>query len=186
MSKFFSVLFVGVLFLIIISPVLAQGPNCTLGSNPDPCKTSAGPGFSCQPSDDPRQPAGVCKPDTVGSFFGKISPPPELKPFLKNDTTGASGISAFLSNLIALFYSMAAIAVVFMLVWGAFEWLTSGGNKEQLEKARNRIISAMVAILLFAAIFAILNVLGVFTGFEFFAKPPAGCIVNGQNICGRR
>lgn len=105
--------------------------------------------------------------------FGTISPPPQLEPFLKQDPTGAGGISLFLSNLIVLIYSLAAIVLIFMILWGAFEWMTSGGDKEKLESARNRIFHALIGIILFAVAFAVIRVLGQFTGFEFFS---------GQNI----
>lgn len=104
--------------------------------------------------------------------LGKISPPPALKNFLKDpagkDQTGAGAISQFLSSSIALIYSIAAIALIFMLLWGAFEWLTSGGDKEKLASAQRRILHAIIGIILFAVAFAIIRVLGAFTGFTFF------------------
>lgn len=101
------------------------------------------------------------------SIFGKITPPDALKGLVK-DPTGAKGLSAFLSNLIALFFSIAAIVLVFMLIWGGFDWLTSEGDKEKVASARNKIMNALIGLLLFAVAFAIFQVLGTFTGFKFF------------------
>ncbi|MBI2018220.1 hypothetical protein HYS96_00800 [Candidatus Daviesbacteria bacterium] len=100
--------------------------------------------------------------------FGSISPPPAIKDFIGSDPTGAGGISQFLSNLVTLIYGLAAIVLLFMILWGAFDWMTSGGEKEKLESARNKIISAIIGIMLFAVAFAIIQVLGQFTGFTFF------------------
>lgn len=109
-------------------------------------------------------------PNQVECKFGTITPPSPLASFIPSGSTGAWAISSFLSALIALFYSIAAIVLIFMLIWGAFEWLTSGGDKEKIASARMRIISAIVGMILFAITFAVIAILGRFTGFEFFQK----------------
>lgn len=101
--------------------------------------------------------------------FGTISPPPELKPFTSPDQTGSMGISLFLSNLVVLIYIIAAIVLLFMILWGAFDWMTSEGDKEKIARARDKILNALIGILLFAAAFGIIQILGQFTGFTFFA-----------------
>ncbi len=131
----------------------------------DTCSVS---GYSCLP--EASSSLYTCQKDDVSKIFGKITPPDALKGFVGKDVSGAAGISTFLSNLITLIYSMAAIALIFMILWGAFEWLTSGGDKEAVAKARGRIINAMIGILIFAAAFAMLQVLGTFTGFQFFSR----------------
>lgn len=104
----------------------------------------------------------------VKDIFGTVSPPPALKGLVDKDPTGVGGISIFLSNLIALIYMLAMFVLVFMLVWGAWDWITSGGEKEKLDGARKKLINAIIGITLFAVAFAVIKVLGVFTGFEFF------------------
>ena len=106
----------------------------------------------------------------IKDTFGTISPPPAIKDFAGPDKSGAAGISNFLSNLVVLIYSAAAIVLIFMLLWGAFEWMTSGGDKEKLSSAQRRIINAIIGIILFAVAFAVIAVLGQFTGFEFFER----------------
>lgn len=106
----------------------------------------------------------------VDQIFGKITPPPALKPIIQRDPSGAGGLSLFLSNLVALIYSIAAIVFVLMILWGAFDWVSSGGDKEKIENARRKIFSALVGIALFAAAFAIIQVLAGFSGFTFFKR----------------
>lgn len=101
--------------------------------------------------------------------FGTISPPPALKGLVEEEAKRAGGgISFFFSNLIVLIYAVAIIVLIFMILWGAFEWITSEGEKEKIEAARNKIIHAIIGIVLFAVAFAIIQVLGQFTGFKFF------------------
>ncbi|OGE25325.1 hypothetical protein A3C26_00660 [Candidatus Daviesbacteria bacterium RIFCSPHIGHO2_02_FULL_39_12] len=106
----------------------------------------------------------------IKDVFGIIQPPAAIREFAGSDTTGAAGISKFLTNLVALFFSVAAIVLIFMLLWGAFDWITSEGDKEKLQSAQRKIISAIVGIVLFAIAFAVMSVLGTFTGFTFFTK----------------
>ncbi len=102
-------------------------------------------------------------------IFGAIKPPPELDPFTQGNLSGATGISKFFSNLIGLIYAVAAVFFLFMILWGAFDWITSEGQKEKVQQAQQKIIHAMIGILLFAAAFAIIAVFGKFTGFSFFS-----------------
>lgn len=100
--------------------------------------------------------------------FDKIRTPNVFRRFIETDSSGASAISMILSNLVTLIYSVAAVVLIFMILWGAFDWLTSGGDKEKLENAKKKLINAFVGIMLFAIAFAVIQVLGQFTGFTFF------------------
>lgn len=113
--------------------------------------------------------------DDIQKIFGTITPPSPLATFSK-DQTGSTGISTFLSNAILLIYSVAAIVLLFMLLWGAFDWMTSGGEKEKLAGAQQRIINAIIGIILFTVAFAILSLIGQFTGFTFFQIPKSPAI----------
>ncbi len=105
---------------------------------------------------------------TPKEIFGEIKPPEELQPLVDKGGQGAGGISLFLNNLITLIYEVAIVLVVFMFLWGALEWLISGGDKEKVAEARKRIVNALIGLALLAVAFAILKVFGIFTGFTTF------------------
>lgn len=110
----------------------------------------------------------IANHNDVHNIFGTVEPPDALRPFIGGDQTGAAGISLFFNNLIVLIYIIAAVAFVFMLLWGALQWILSGGNKEALDGARRRLTHAIIGIILLAITFALLRVIGTFTGFTFF------------------
>lgn len=110
----------------------------------------------------------VNDPSNIVCKFGAIAPPSPLVNFIGSDPTGAKGLSQFFSNLIGLIYSAAGVVFILMLVWGAWDWLTSEGDKEKLQGAQKKIINAIVGIALFAIAFAVIQVIGRFTGFTFF------------------
>lgn len=61
----------------------------------------------------------------------------------KNATLGT-----FLSELFIIAIYIAAFMAFIWLVWGAFQYIVAGGNKENLAKARSRITWAIVGLLL--------------------------------------
>ncbi len=126
-------------------------------------------GEFCKPFEPPLPTSlGTCEKSSVWESFGSIEPPLPLQQFIGKDPTGAGGISRFLSNLVALFYGLAGIVLIFMLLWGAWDWMTSEGDKEKLDSAKKKIINAIVGIILFSIAFALIQILGQFTGFKFF------------------
>jgi hypothetical protein len=96
--------------------------------------------------------------------FGTITPPSEIKN-LTQGKTGAQGLSLFLSNIVTVIYITAAIVFLFMVVISGVQWLTSGGEKEALAKARGRMVYAIVGITLLAIAGVILTALGQILNF---------------------
>lgn len=108
------------------------------------------------------------------NLFGRIKAPKELAPLIQGGGgTGAGAISILLSNALNILYALAAIVFIFMIVWGAFQWIISGGDKEAVAKARARITHAIIGIVILSLAFVIISVLGQITGFQFFKQPTA-------------
>ncbi len=78
---------------------------------------------------------------------------------------GYNDLGNFITNILTLSFSIAILVVLVMLIWGAFEWITSGGDKEAVGKARNRIINAMIGLAVLAVSFALAKVGAQFLGF---------------------
>ncbi len=77
---------------------------------------------------------------------------------------GFPSLSNFIQNALLLVFTVGAFIVLLMLIIGAYEWMTSGGDKEAVGKARNRIINALIGLVILAIAFALVNLIGVFTG----------------------
>lgn len=106
-------------------------------------------------------------------IIGNITPPPELSPYIAKGYSGAGGLSLLINNAITLIYELAAIAFFLMIIWSAFEWVTSGGDKDKIAAAQKRLTYAFIGIVLFAIAYAVVSLLGTFLGFEFFNASPA-------------
>ena len=64
-----------------------------------------------------------------------------------------------LTFLIRGFFALAGVAALLYLLWGAFSWVTSGGNKESVEKARDKIIAAITGVILIVVVVAVVAML---------------------------
>jgi len=80
-------------------------------------------------------------------------------------TVGFATIGDFVSKILTFAFLIAILVVLVMLIWGAFEWIASGGDKEAVGKARNRIINALIGLAVLAIAFALAKVAATFLGF---------------------
>jgi len=79
---------------------------------------------------------------------------------------GYENLGDFITNALQISFIVAIILVLAFLVWGAFDWITSGGDKEAVGKARSKIINALVGMAVLAIAYAIFTLAGQFLGFN--------------------
>lgn len=64
--------------------------------------------------------------------------------------------------IVAIVIIAVIIALVFLLI-GAIKWITSGGDKEKVEAARNQLVAAIVGlVVIFLALFLLTIILALF------------------------
>ncbi|MCL4365689.1 hypothetical protein M1437_00490 [Patescibacteria group bacterium] len=81
---------------------------------------------------------------------------------------GFTTLGNAIGNIITVAFAIAVILVLVMLIWGAFEWISSGGDKESVAKARGRIINALIGLAVLAVAFALAKFAGQFTNINIF------------------
>jgi hypothetical protein len=73
-----------------------------------------------------------------------------------------------LTFMIRIFFIMSGLVALLYLLMGAMAWITSGGNKESVDKAREKIQAALIGLILLFAVLAIVslleNILGIGMG----------------------
>jgi len=90
--------------------------------------------------------------------IGQINPPAGIG-VLGGSPTAALG--AIFETGIKLFITASGIALIVYLLWGALDWINSGGEKEKIAKAQAKITNAAIGMIL---IFVLLAVWGLITG----------------------
>lgn len=88
---------------------------------------------------------------------------PALGPSLQ----GKSGVEFFqelIPSLVGLSLVVGSLVFFFIMVFGAIQWISSGGDKAALEAARGKISSAIIGIVILLAVFAIIMLVEEFFG----------------------
>lgn len=73
----------------------------------------------------------------------------------------------FIGGVIGTMVLLAAIAAFVFLITGGLQWISSGGDKAKLETARNRIINAIVGLVIIASVWAIASLVFPALGLTF-------------------
>jgi len=64
-----------------------------------------------------------------------------------------------LTFIIRFFFIIAGLIALLYLLLGALAWITSGGNKESVDKAREKIQAALVGLILIFAVLAVVAII---------------------------
>lgn len=86
---------------------------------------------------------------------------------IHNPVTPSYTVGKLLGGLIGLFILIAFVLSFIFIIIGGINWITSGGDKAKLETARNRIVDALVGLILIASVWAIINLLFPAIGLSF-------------------
>ena len=65
-------------------------------------------------------------------------------------------LSDLLTFIIRFFFAIAGLAALLYLLLGALAWITSGGSKEGVEKAREKIQAAIIGVILIVLVLALI------------------------------
>lgn len=83
-----------------------------------------------------------------------------------NVNSGGAALGQLISNLIGALFIAGFLLATIELLLGGYGWITSGGEKQELEKARNKITNALIGIIVVAAVYAVTRLLASFFGLD--------------------
>lgn len=90
-------------------------------------------------------------------------------------------IGDVISAVVGILLLISAILAFLYLIMGGIQWITSGGDKAGMEAARNRITAAIVGLIIVAASWAVMLLIGQFIGFDILkGNVPIPTIPNPQ------
>jgi len=90
------------------------------------------------------------------ALFGGISPPAAMN---VGGADPVQGLGRFIGFGIQMFILVAGMFLLLYLLWGAFDWIISGGEKERITKAQHKITNALIGMLLIFVVLTIFNLL---------------------------
>ena len=92
----------------------------------------------------------------IDDLFGGITPPAAMN---LGGADPAQGVGNFIAFGINMFILVAGLFLILYLLWGAFDWIGSGGEKEKIAKAQQKITNAVIGMLLIFVVLAVFNLL---------------------------
>lgn len=84
---------------------------------------------------------------------------------------GAQVVGKFVTSIIGAFLFIGFIFALLYLLLGAISWITSSGDKVKLEEARNKIIHAIVGLVILAGAWVIILFVGTWLGIDIKELP---------------
>ncbi len=93
---------------------------------------------------------------SIDDLFGGISPPPAMN---VGGADPVKGLGKFIGFGIQMFLLVSGMFLLLYLLWGAFDWIASGGEKEKISKAQSKITNAVIGIVLVFVVLTIFNLL---------------------------
>lgn len=93
--------------------------------------------------------AGVIKNPALGSL---------------GNSTGLVFFQRFLPRILTLGLIIGVLIFFFIIIIGAIQWISSGGDKNALEEAKHKITNAIIGIVILFSVFAILKLIENFFG----------------------
>jgi TRAP-type C4-dicarboxylate transport system permease small subunit len=66
-----------------------------------------------------------------------------------------SCLTGIVGSIINIVFSLLGIALFILLIWGGWEWMTSGGENKGVESAKTRIYNAVMGIVITAIAYAL-------------------------------
>ena len=84
----------------------------------------------------------------ISGFFVQAAPP-DSEVTIDKFALGFKipNFSEVLTFMVRFFFVLAGISALLYLLWGSLQWVISGGEKENVEKARNKIVNALIGVL---------------------------------------
>ncbi|OGG11248.1 hypothetical protein A2Z00_01220 [Candidatus Gottesmanbacteria bacterium RBG_13_45_10] len=84
---------------------------------------------------------------------------------------GGTALGKLISNVVGALFIAGFLLAFVSLILGGFNWISSGGDKTKLEKARDEITNAIVGFVVVAAAYALTKLVGQFFGIDIKSLP---------------
>jgi amino acid transporter len=91
----------------------------------------------------------------VEDIFGTVEPPKGMD--IGGGGDPISGLGQLVGWGINMFIIGAGLFMIFYLFMGAFDWINSGGEKEKITKAQQKITNAIIGMVLVFGVIIIFN-----------------------------
>jgi len=75
-------------------------------------------------------------------------------------------LNKVISTIIGVMTAVAALWFIFQFITAGYQWISSGGDKNNLEEARNKITNSLIGLILVVGAWIIMGVVGRILGLD--------------------
>lgn len=87
----------------------------------------------------------------------------------KVDVTKANlTIGEIINALVPYIFALAGLALLLILIWGGFEFMTSAGDPKKMEAAKGKLTNAVIGFIIIFIAFWLVQILEVIFGLKIF------------------
>lgn len=87
-------------------------------------------------------------------------------------TGGVGTLNKVLGVGLGVLMVIGILVAGFYLIWGGYNWITSGGDKQKVDNARKQVIWSILGLIILVLSLIIINFFGQLLGSPFFGKTP--------------
>ena len=95
----------------------------------------------------------------IPAFAQKVELCPKDPPFNVLCSLTKDSTPNIISVIITILFIAAVVIALIFLIYGGIKWILSGGDKTNVEAARNHIIAAIVGLIIALGAYLILNII---------------------------
>jgi len=88
-----------------------------------------------------------------------------------NTDQGGTALGAIITQLVGALFIAGFLLTFVFLIMGGFTWITAGGDKTKLEKARDEITHAIIGLIVVGASYALAALVANFFGLDLKTLP---------------
>ena len=81
-------------------------------------------------------------------------------------TQAATSLNTIVSGIVTFLTIMASLWFIFQFMLGAFSWISSGSDKGALQMARDRMLHAVIGMVIVAASYILIGLVGKVVGID--------------------
>ena len=96
----------------------------------------------------------------MAGIFGDINPPAQLETGYGDLTGAGGGLVGFLNNFLKLIVLVAGLYALINFILAGYGIISAGGEPDKLSKAQSKIWYAMLGLVVIAASFALIGLIG--------------------------
>lgn len=80
--------------------------------------------------------------------------------------TAGGQLNKVISTIIGVMTAVAAIWFIFQFITAGYQWISSGGDKTNLQQARDKITNSMIGLIIVVSAWIIIGVIGKIVGLD--------------------